>query len=98
MGGESAGTAGVSQSAMFGDNPRATGYHNFSAQARVLRKLASSGVIHAHWGSCERTFGEPPAAFLNHKAAAPRQTWTNRMRKRVRARKQMQRSNGRRAP
>ena len=78
--GPTAGLAGVAQSIMFGDSstgsqpsPRATGgYHNFSAQARVLQRLASSGVIHAHWGSCEPTMGEPPADFVN-RPRAPKQ-------------------------
>ena len=29
------------------------GYHNFGAQARVLRRMASTGEIRAHWGTCD---------------------------------------------
>ena len=66
--GETAGAAGVAQAAMFGSNPMATGgYHNFSAQARVLRRLASSGAIRAHWGTCDRTLGDAPAEYVNRK-------------------------------
>jgi hypothetical protein len=85
--GATAGAAGVAQRNMFGNDPRATGgYHNFSAQARVLRRLASSGAIHAHWGSCEPTLGDPPATSLNHKVAA-RPARANRARRRTRVRK-----------
>eukprot|EP00308_Calcidiscus_leptoporus_P022074 CAMPEP_0119360246 /NCGR_PEP_ID=MMETSP1334-20130426/7914_1 /TAXON_ID=127549 /ORGANISM="Calcidiscus leptoporus, Strain RCC1130" /LENGTH=348 /DNA_ID=CAMNT_0007375059 /DNA_START=74 /DNA_END=1121 /DNA_ORIENTATION=- len=55
-----------------GDDPSVTGrYHNFSAQGAVLRTLAASGVIVPHWGTCVRSSGDPPAAFLNRMAATP---------------------------
>ena len=68
--GETAGSAGVAQAAMFGNDPLATGgYHNFSAQAMVLRRLASRGIVHAHWGTCERTLGNSPEGFVNRKGS-----------------------------
>ena len=66
--GETAGKLGVEQSQMFGDDPKATGgYHNFSEQARVLRRLAARGTIVAHWGTCSRGEAGAPAELVNHK-------------------------------
>ena len=71
--GETRGTAGVAQSVMFGGDPKATGgYHNFSAQALALRQLAENGAIHAHWGTCSPTLGDPPQAYLNRKVGSGR--------------------------
>ena len=56
--GEVAGNQGVDQAKMFGNDPRVTGgYHNFSAQALVLRRLAASGALRAN----------PPPEYVNHK-------------------------------
>ena len=75
--GETAGSGGVSQAAMFADSPKAVratgGYHNFSAQASVLRQLASSGVLDADWGTCEPSTGNPPEAFLNRRPKKTRE-------------------------
>ena len=58
---------GTRQSTFFGSDPRATGgYHNFSAQAGVLQRLVASGVVRAHWGTCEYSTGDAPPAFVNH--------------------------------
>ena len=90
--GENAGSAGVAQSVMFGDDPRATGgYHNFSAQASVLRRLARSGAIHAHWGTCEPTTGDPPSTELLNVKHATRAAAT-----RGRAHRRRTRAHGRR--
>lgn len=65
--GETAGKLGVEQATMFGSDPKATGgYHNFSAQAAVLRRLAGSGAVVAHWGSCAPDH-RAPAETVNHK-------------------------------
>ena len=69
--GETAGKLGVEQATMFGSDPKATGgYHNFSAQAAVLRRLTSSGDVVAHWGSCAPRHGAP-ADFVNRKRHRP---------------------------
>ena len=66
--GEVAGNQGVDQAKMFGNDPRVTGgYHNFSAQAVVLRRLAASGAVRAHWGSCTPGQANPPPEYVNHK-------------------------------
>ena len=51
------------------------GFHNFSAQARALHRLAREGAIVPHWGRCERNLGDAPERYLNHgtpAAAYPR--------------------------
>ena len=42
------------------------GFHNFSAQARALHRLAREGAIVPHWGRCERNLGDAPERYLNH--------------------------------
>lgn len=72
--GEARPGGGVAQSYMFGGDPGATGgYHNFSAQAAVLRRLAESGAVHAHWGTCGHSSGDPPdPALLNRRGGGSR--------------------------
>ncbi len=53
------------QSSFLNDAKRSGGYHNFSAQARALLRMADAGDIVPHWGSCARTLGDPPAEFVN---------------------------------
>ncbi len=36
------------------------GFHNFSAQAVVLRGMVERGEVVAHWGRCDRNDGGPP--------------------------------------
>jgi hypothetical protein len=68
--GETAGKQGVEQATMFGDDPKATGgYHNFTAQATVLRRLSRSGAVVANWGSCSPGAANPPAEAVNRKRA-----------------------------
>ena len=62
------------QSSFLHDARRSGGYHNFSAQARALLRMADAGEIVPHWGSCARTLGDPPAEFIVEKRqpTAPR--------------------------
>ncbi|KAL1500354.1 hypothetical protein AB1Y20_013017 [Prymnesium parvum] len=53
------------QSKFFGSAKSSAGYHNFSAQANALLKMARAGEIIPHWGSCSRSFGDPPDGFAN---------------------------------
>lgn len=87
--GETAGNAGVQQGIMFGSGPRAVratgGYHNFSAQAAVLQRLARSGAITADWGTCGPTTGDPPPEFRNHQATRNTKSAVQRARNTKRA-------------
>ena len=41
------------------------GFHNFSAQARALHRMARNGIFTPHWGRCEANLGDPPSGFIN---------------------------------
>ena len=61
--GPTAGTSGVDQEKFLTDSRTSGGFHNFSAQANVLRTMASEGLFTPHWGNCERNLGGAPAAY-----------------------------------
>lgn len=62
--GPTAGSAGLNQSD-FLHNPRVSGgFHNFSAQADALQRMAREGKLVPHWGRCDRNLGDPPAEYL----------------------------------
>ena len=70
--GPTAGSAGVNQST-FLTSPRASGgFHNFSAQAMVLRQMAAEGAFEPHWGNCARSLGNPPPGYANQPGRAGR--------------------------
>ncbi|KAL1528998.1 hypothetical protein AB1Y20_010319 [Prymnesium parvum] len=76
--GPTSGGAETNQSYFFTD-PRATGgYHNFSAQAKVLHRLAKEGVITVHWGSCHHSLGDAPEAYVNRPRRARKRTQRRR--------------------
>jgi len=62
--GPTAGTSGANQSRFLSDPRTSGGFHNFSAQAAVLQRMAQEGSIVPHWGRCDRNFGDPPADSL----------------------------------
>ena len=63
--GETRGSAGYNQTFFFTNPKSSGGYHNFSAQAKVLKRLAAERVIVPHWGTCEQNHGDAPAEFVN---------------------------------
>ena len=69
--GPTAGSAGVNQSTFLHSAAASGGFHNFSAQATVLRQMAADGEIIPHWGRCARNLGEPPEGYAN-KPGRPR--------------------------
>jgi hypothetical protein len=56
--------AGRSQRHYFGSTSASRGFHNLSAQASVLRRMAAEGVLKAHWGGCAHSLGNPPRGTL----------------------------------
>ena len=45
----------VKQSHFLNDAAASGNYHNFSAQALVLRQMVANEEVVAHWGSCDET-------------------------------------------
>ena len=70
--GPTAGKAGQATQATFLTSAAASGgFHNFSAQANALRRMAVAGQIIPHWGRCDRNLGDPPAGHLTTESQAP---------------------------
>jgi len=63
--GPTAGSAGLNQSQFLRDARTSGGFHNFSAQADVLLRMADERKLIPHWGRCDRNLGDPPESYLN---------------------------------
>ena len=63
--GATAGSAGVNQSQFLESASASGGFHNFSAQASVLLRMVAERQLTAHWGRCDRNFGNAPANYVN---------------------------------
>ena len=58
--------SGVNQSLFLTSSRASGGFHNFSAQATVLRRMATERLFTPHWGNCERNVtAGAPEAYLN---------------------------------
>jgi hypothetical protein len=69
--GATAGSSGVNQSEFLHNSRASGGFHNFSAQAKVLLRMAADNKFVAHWGNCVRSLGDPPKGYLNTPGRAP---------------------------
>ena len=63
--GPTAGSSGVNQSNFLNNKESSGGFHNFSAQATVLQRMAAERLFNPHWGNCERNLGGAPDGFRN---------------------------------
>ena len=71
--GPTAGSSGVKQSLFLTKASASGGFHNFSAQASVLQRMAREGLFTPHWGKCERNLGGPfPPEYANTPERAAR--------------------------
>lgn len=62
----------VKQDEFLSNTAASYGYHNFSAQALALRRMHREGDIHAHWGACQRSFGDPADGVYRTAGGSPR--------------------------
>ena len=63
--GPTAGSGGVNQSTFLTSVGASGGFHNFSAQAQVLLRMANQGAFEPYWGRCDRNLGDPPNGYFN---------------------------------